>query len=546
MTLLLDLAIRSSVLVLVGLALCAMLRKQPAALRHAVLAMTLFASAALIPLTLIVPAWEVTVPAWDVALPATSGPALLPTSSQSAAEPAARVAATGAVPARPRLSITHLAWIVWIGGFVLCAAALLTAFVRLIRIARRARRVDSGDWADIVAELRAAYGVRRPVAILQTDTTDLLATCGTLRPRVLLPTQAAQWSRDRIRVVLSHELAHVRRHDWLVQMTAEALRCVYWFNPLLWIACARLRCESEYACDDVVLGRGMAPRDYAAQLLELARVCRRPRAGASLAAMPMARASTLERRVSAMLNSKLNRRAVSRRGWAAAAILFACLSVSIAAVRSGEKPQTSPALFGGTVYDPTGGVMPGVTVTLRDAQEHALTAMTNASGRFEIPSIAPGAYALEAKLPGFRTLKQTLVLEMERDWDRAITLQVGEVSESVTVSASRVGGATTAMPPPRVVRVGGNIRAPRKLRDVKPVYPESMQEAGREGVVPMEAVIATDGSVAGVRVLSADIHPDFAMAAVDAVRQWRFAPTLLNGTAIEIRMAVTVSFKLSN
>jgi protein TonB len=96
------------------------------------------------------------------------------------------------------------------------------------------------------------------------------------------------------------------------------------------------------------------------------------------------------------------------------------------------------------------------------------------------------------------------------------------------------------------VRVGGNIRAPRKTLDVRPVYPASMRAAGREGQVPMEAVISADGSVSYVRVLSAQVHPDFAIAAVDAVRQWRFTPTLLNGQPVEVVMTVNVQFGLTN
>jgi protein TonB len=81
--------------------------------------------------------------------------------------------------------------------------------------------------------------------------------------------------------------------------------------------------------------------------------------------------------------------------------------------------------------------------------------------------------------------------------------------------------------------------------DVKPVYPEPMRDAGLEGVVPIEAVIGTDGSVTAVRVVSAQVHPDFARAAVAAVRQWQFTPTLLNGTAVEIVMTVKVEFRLA-
>jgi protein TonB len=72
-----------------------------------------------------------------------------------------------------------------------------------------------------------------------------------------------------------------------------------------------------------------------------------------------------------------------------------------------------------------------------------------------------------------------------------------------------------------------------------------MRQAGREGVVPIDAVIGRDGTVTSVRVLSAQVHPDFAIAAVDAVRQWRFTPTLLNGAPVDVVMTVSVRFSLA-
>jgi TonB family protein len=154
---------------------------------------------------------------------------------------------------------------------------------------------------------------------------------------------------------------------------------------------------------------------------------------------------------------------------------------------------------------------------------------------------------LAAALPGFRTLRHEFELKNVRDWDRAITLQVGELTETINVSASRLETKGPSQPQPaQRIRVGGNIRVPRKLVDVRPVYPPTMREAGREGIVPIEAIIGTDGSVTYLRVLSAQVHPDFAIAASDAVRQWRFSPTLLNGSPVEVVMRVSITFNLSD
>ena len=97
-------------------------------------------------------------------------------------------------------------------------------------------------------------------------------------------------------------------------------------------------------------------------------------------------------------------------------------------------------------------------------------------------------------------------------------------------------------PPAPIPRVGGNISPPRKISDIAPVYPGIARAARVEGVVILEAVIGEDGSVSDVRVLRS--IPLLDAAAMEAVRQWRFTPTLLNGKAVPVVMTVTVAFKL--
>jgi protein TonB len=97
-------------------------------------------------------------------------------------------------------------------------------------------------------------------------------------------------------------------------------------------------------------------------------------------------------------------------------------------------------------------------------------------------------------------------------------------------------------PPPPVVHVGGDIKPPRKVVDVAPVYPPLARAARVEGIVILEAVIAEDGSVRDVRVLRPQALLD--EAAIEAVRQWRFTPTLLNGQPVPVVMTITVAFKL--
>ena len=123
---------------------------------------------------------------------------------------------------------------------------------------------------------------------------------------MLLPAGAAGWTHDRIRIVLAHELAHATRADWAVQALAELLRAIYWFNPLFWLASRRLRRESELACDDAVLGAGVEPPEYASQLVAIARELSAERP-AWVPAAAIVGPSHFERRITAMLNARLNR-----------------------------------------------------------------------------------------------------------------------------------------------------------------------------------------------------------------------------------------------
>ncbi len=92
------------------------------------------------------------------------------------------------------------------------------------------------------------------------------------------------------------------------------------------------------------------------------------------------------------------------------------------------------------------------------------------------------------------------------------------------------------------VRVGGNIRPPTKVKDVRPVYPSIAQSARVQGVVIIEATIGPDGKVKDARVLRS--IPLLDQAALEAVRQWEFTPTLLNGVPVPVIMTVTVNFTL--
>jgi protein TonB len=127
---------------------------------------------------------------------------------------------------------------------------------------------------------------------------------------------------------------------------------------------------------------------------------------------------------------------------------------------------------------------------------------------------------------------------------------VGGLAEGVDgglpggVAGGIVGGLpdVPTPPAPKLVRIGGDVREPRKLKHVDPQYPPLARSAHVEGVVVLECLIDADGKVKDVRVLRA--LPMLADAAVEAVHQWVYAPTLVNGVPSQALMTVTVRFQL--
>ncbi len=542
-----DVTLRASIVLLIGLAVRLGLRRRSPALRHAVLAVAIMAAPIVALVGPWLPGWSMPA-AWGTVAPAATVSGTTPAAAGASAEP-------GEQPATSPLAATRPAWpaiavAVWIAGAAIGLSWMLVAAMRLRRLSAASAVVAEPRWCRALHRAQRDAGLARPVRLLAAPRGLLLATWGWRRPRLLIPAAALTWSDARVRTVLAHEIAHIVRRDWLVQSVAELLRALLWWNPLAWLASRALRHDSELACDDAVLRAGVGPTAYAEDLLHIARIVA-PGAWPTATVMRMARASTLELRILAMLNPTLDRRLPSRRALVGAALGLAILVLPVALLRAAQAGRQP---LEGVVYDATGAVLPGVEVTLEIGSTPSMPpemarkigARSDAAGRFTFGAVDPGKYVLEVGQPGFRKLRQPLELKQDGDWDRAVTLQVGEVRESVSVRDRRpasptpiaAGGGATP------VRVGGNIRAPRKTVNIPPVYPERMRDAGLEGNVSVEALIGVDGRVASVRVATAQVHPDFAKAAADAVRQWRFEPTLLNGKPVEVVMAVTVDFSL--
>jgi len=208
--------------------------------------------------------------------------------------------------------------------------------------------LDSASGEYDLSALAGELGIEHPVDALETAPGRMPMSFGMLRPAVFMPADSAEWSEDRRRVVLLHELAHVRRGDHAKHLCARVALCAYWWNPLAWLAWRAFLKERERATDDLVLAAGARASDYAAHLLEIARSMRSAPA-LSAAAVAVARRSQLEGRLLAILDSARNRKSPGRAGALAAAVICAAVVIPLAALQAQDNSQPLPADINGAI-----------------------------------------------------------------------------------------------------------------------------------------------------------------------------------------------------
>lgn len=238
---------------LIGVAASAnwLLRRRAAALRHRIW------SAAFLAVCLVPLAWALSPLAADTLI----GGAMtaldargLQIASPSGGE-AGRLA--GAMPQRAPFALIGpldmALLIIWSAGVLALAARSAASYARA-----------HGMEGSLVPDLQAAAPVYLSNALLAP------ATLGLLRSRIFLPVEARSWGCAELDAVLAHESAHVRRGDLMARVGAELACILFWFNPLLWGARAKMDAEAEFACDDEVLAAGVEPHFYAALLLGIA------------------------------------------------------------------------------------------------------------------------------------------------------------------------------------------------------------------------------------------------------------------------------------
>lgn len=457
--------------------------------------------------------------------------------------------------------------------------------IRLGRTRRRATEAAVG-----FDDLQHAIGTTAP--IFWSGEVRHPVTFGVLEPVVLLPIALRAAELPAQRAVVAHELNHVRRRDWAWVVAEEVVRSVFWFHPGIWWLVSRVQLARETVVDELSILVTNARRTYLDTLLAFAD-------DTGLASSPAFSARRhLFHRV--MLLSGEGQMS-SRRVAIASCVLVLALGVGTveavrafplyAAAAAAAAPAPAPVPQEPT---PVGDPQPPprdqqyrghrVDFDFQDADLRAVLRAFASENRLNV--------TIDPQVEG-----RVNILLHDVPWDQAFEwiLQANKLGYTVEGSMFRIaplsvlGGKQSqedkdklrqrvmlleksrpfargvpgdlasrendspAPPPPspeyealiaqyQPVRIGGGIKTPPKVRDIKPAFPPLAQTAGVQGVVIVEALVDSNGDVVDARLLRS--IPLLDEAALSAVKQWRFSPTLLNGSPVAVLMTVTVNFSL--
>lgn len=298
------LIVKATLLLGVALVLSLLARRASASLRHLIAAAT-FGVLLLLPLTAtLVPARMVT-----VATPSASRPA------DRSPRPQAAAAVSGPEAVLPigqastlREDVVAAGYAFYLFGVAWLGVSLLIGIVRLFRLGSQAEVSVAGT--RLANEMARAARLRAGIEVAVTPRLAVPITFGWTRPVILLPGEVAQWGEAALARAIRHELEHVARGDWAIQIVSRLALALYWPHPFAWLLWRRLRLEAERACDDAVVRSQGAAEPYAEQLVSLAR---KLMGHAVAPALSMATRSDLGLRVEAILDRGCRRAPRSRR-----------------------------------------------------------------------------------------------------------------------------------------------------------------------------------------------------------------------------------------
>jgi TonB family protein len=493
----------------------------------------------------------------------------------------------------------------WLACVLLLASQLLHGWWRVARIRRQATPVDGGrdHWNQTLRHLADRVGVTRTLTLLQSALVDAPAVVGMLRPAIIVPASAfAGLAPAHLEAILAHELAHIRRADYLVNLLQCVIETLLFYHPAVWWVSKQVRIERENCCDDLAAAVCADRVAYARALasLEELRVAT-PRLALA------ADGGDLLTRIRRLVEPATVSGPRFSGGFSMTVILTALLftigtELSGTAIQSPPAPPPPPPAQAPMAVaplppPPPPPVAPSSVSISQPMAPPVPPAPASSAPVPQTPPIPPPAQGATPPQPpqappapppawqvpqGWLTTgpadsgKLTLTIHADGEVTRMITWRQGDSASLVFDQAKQafergnyadaemltnhalqlirdarqMPAPPSPPPPPATADAPGGARhfvsnswilpGPATKTVVNPVYPPAAIAAKLEGGVDIEVVIAVDGTVKSARVLTGNAM--LRDAALTAVRQWTFLPTLENGRPTERIATITIKF----
>ena len=443
-------------------------------------------------------------------------------------------------------------WIapIWLIGALIASIRLAWA-TRHVRALCRSGGAAPEGVVKAVDRLALSGGVSRHVSVIVTALIESPATVGWLRPVILLPPiLLTGLSVSQIEAILAHEIAHIRRHDYFVNLLQMAAETLLFYHPAVWWASRQVRIERELCCDDFAVRVSGNPQDYAHALAAVAR-------HAVSVATVGAGGPSLPSRVRRLLDAPPRR---SRPGTGGLVATLSVLAI-VAFTATWVQGQTRPAVRSGdaamlslTVYDPLGQRAAGVPLVFEQGafQEGALFGhgFTDGNGRYTV-SLPAGTYLFSALIDFFPQTEITLQAGERLSHD--VRMQLEPMTGSFTVCIDCRESMT-----PASTSVAEDLRRDREnyatalTRTAEPAdgweryridVPSSLRQLDRSvaGNVTVAGRVGVDGRLNNLRAVSS-AHQALSDAALGALSAQRWVPARIRSTAVEVDVLIELQF----
>jgi TonB family protein len=403
-------------------------------------------------------------------------------------------------PARVAVALDQaLPWVLlaWFAGVIFFVVRLNVGLLVARRMRSVATTAPPAELQQIFDALRRRLGIARAVRLMHSALVEVPTVIGWLRPVVLVPASCLTGlSTMQIEAILAHELAHIRRHDYLVSVLQSVIETVLFYHPAVWWVSKQVRRERECCCDELAVAVGGDRLAYARALSAL-----EERRSYSPEFVLGANGGVLTMRIKRLLGCREDS-AVSQ--------MAAFMVLALIVIAAGS-----------------------YLVTVARAEVSALSRAAHAASPMELDAVTPlNALIAEPKVREFQLKEPILMAQAE--------------APAAAPLAGMLDGTPPAVPaaPGGPVRISSGSLAGMILSKVNPVYPEVAKAAHVQGAVILHAIISKTGAVERLDVISGPSM--LVSSAQDAVKQWTYRPYLLNGEPVEVETSITVNYTLAD